>query len=141
MDIGGCRTILHRPIIAQCMIIKDNRTQRKARISPDLPFEFARKLQRLRFRIFGIGIYGPFPIFRGPAERVYPQTVPCSFVSRLRYKQFPKLFVPPRLWPRILVSRLGIKQPSGCFIFPNARCLHYTVRWCGQMRKILLLRC
>ena len=59
MDIGGCRTILHRPIIAQCMIIKDNRTQRKARISPDLPFEFARKLQRLRFRIFGIGIKQP----------------------------------------------------------------------------------
>ena len=136
MNIGGCRTILHTPIIAHCCIFKSNRTQRKVWISPDLHNEFARSLP-----IFRLGINGPSPIFRGPAERVYPQTVPCSFVSRLRYKQFPKLFVPPRLWPRILVSRLGIKQPSGCFIFPNARCLGYTARWCGQMRRNLLWRC
>ena len=90
MNIGRCRTILHTPIIAHCCIFKSNRTQRKVWISPDLHNEFARSLP-----IFRLGINGPSPIFRGPAERVYPQTVPCSFVSRLRYKQFPKLFVPP----------------------------------------------
>ena len=28
-----------------------------------------------RFPISRLGINGPFPIFRGPAERVYPQTL------------------------------------------------------------------